>query len=170
MGRAGQIGDQLGASLISGRLARDLMRILFLLNRRYAPYPKWFGAAFARVPDGPQLRPTLERMVGARTFVERERAAVEAFEYVATRQAELLGIAAPKAGLFFGRPYRVIEEHAGFARKLSNRITDPVLRKLAERRILGGIDFLADNTDLLCAADFSQSVKEIYAGQLQWEP
>ena len=39
MGRAGYAGDELGSAVIGGRLARDLMALGFLTERRYAPYP-----------------------------------------------------------------------------------------------------------------------------------
>ena len=52
MGRAGHAGDELGSAVIGGRLTRDLMVLGFLLERRYAPYPKWFGTAFERLDLG----------------------------------------------------------------------------------------------------------------------
>jgi hypothetical protein len=51
VGRAGQVGDDLGSRIITARLARDVMRMAFLLERQYAPYAKWFGSAFARLPS-----------------------------------------------------------------------------------------------------------------------
>ena len=45
--RAGAIGDELGSSVIAGRLARSIILLCFLYERRYAPYPKWLGTAFA---------------------------------------------------------------------------------------------------------------------------
>ena len=46
MQRAGYTGDELGSALIGSRLVRDLMALGFLMERQYAPYPKWFGTAF----------------------------------------------------------------------------------------------------------------------------
>jgi hypothetical protein len=51
MGRAGEAGDELGSAMIAARLARDLVRLCLLLARRYPPYDKWLGSAFARLPD-----------------------------------------------------------------------------------------------------------------------
>lgn len=41
------------------------MRLAMLVERRYAPYPKWFGTAFARLPCAPELRETLEQILSA---------------------------------------------------------------------------------------------------------
>ena len=49
MWRAGYVGDEIGSTIIAGRLVRDLMRLCFLMERQYAPYPKWFGTAFYAV-------------------------------------------------------------------------------------------------------------------------
>jgi hypothetical protein len=35
MGRAGYVGDELGAALIGSRLVRDMMRLCFLMERQY---------------------------------------------------------------------------------------------------------------------------------------
>ena len=45
VGRTGMVGDEIGSRVIAARLVRDVMRMAFLIERRYAPYPKWFGAA-----------------------------------------------------------------------------------------------------------------------------
>ncbi len=57
MGRAGIVGDTIGSSLIGSRLVRDLMRLCFLMEKRYAPYAKWFGTAFAQLDSGKALQP-----------------------------------------------------------------------------------------------------------------
>jgi len=37
VGRSGDVGDNLGSQVIAARLVRDLMRLCFLMERRYAP-------------------------------------------------------------------------------------------------------------------------------------
>ena len=49
VGRAGEVGDDVGSAVIAAALVRDLMGLCFLLERRYAPYSKWFGTAFAEL-------------------------------------------------------------------------------------------------------------------------
>jgi Domain of unknown function (DUF4037) len=41
IGRCGDAGDDIGSRIITARLARDVMRLCFLVERRYVPYPKW---------------------------------------------------------------------------------------------------------------------------------
>ena len=50
VGRAGYAGDELGSTLIASEMVSGLMHLSFLIERRYAPYSKWFGTAFSETP------------------------------------------------------------------------------------------------------------------------
>ena len=109
VGRAGFVGDELGASIIAARLVRDLMRLAFLMERTYAPYPKWFGTAFARLQLRPRARPAPPSVFEARGWQERDARLAPAYETVA-RMHNRLGLTEPsgKAEPFFNRPFSVI--------------------------------------------------------------
>ncbi len=94
MGRCGDVGDELGSRVIAARLVRDVMRLCFLMERTYAPYPKWFGTAFGRLACAPVLGPILDRVLGAATWKERERHLSEAYEHVGAMH-DALGITPP---------------------------------------------------------------------------
>ena len=66
MGRYGQVGDSLGSRLIAARLVRDLMRLCFLMERKYAPFIKWFGSAFAQLDCASDLVPVFTRVLEAK--------------------------------------------------------------------------------------------------------
>ena len=68
MGRAGFVGDEIGSALIGARLVRDLMRLCFLMERQYAPYPKWFGTGFSKLACAPTLTPVFERALAAQSW------------------------------------------------------------------------------------------------------
>ena len=72
MGRCGQVGDDLGSRLVAARLVHDLMRLCFLIERRYTPYLKWLGTAFAQLECAAQLTPVLARILAARSPVRCE--------------------------------------------------------------------------------------------------
>jgi hypothetical protein len=149
MGRAGHAGDELGSAVIGGRLARDLMALGFLLERRYAPYPKWFGTAFAGLDCAPALTPLLADLVRARTWPERQDAYATAAGVLVQRQNEL-GLAEPvdpRPRLFYGRPFWVIGADR-VAAALVAAVTDPEVRRLTGRPLIGGVDQWSDSTDL----------------------
>jgi Domain of unknown function (DUF4037) len=149
MGRAGHAGDELGSAVIGARLVRDLMALGFLLERRYAPYPKWFGTAFRALDSAPVLEPLLHEVLRATTWPERQDAYAATAEAVLRRQNEL-GLTEPlpaRASTFFSRPFWVIRGDS-VAAALVEGVTDPAVRRLTRRRLVGGIDQWSDSTDL----------------------
>ena len=150
VGRTAEVGDELGSRIIAARLVRDLMRLCFLLERRYAPYSKWLGSAFRRLEASETVGPALERALEAATYGAREDALVEAFEAVASRHNRL-GITDPvdpTVRSYYGRPFRVIGA-SRFASTCLARVDDPFLRSLP---LVGGIDQFGDSTDLATSA------------------
>jgi hypothetical protein len=146
LGRTAEVGDELGSRLVAGRLARDLIRLCFLLERRYAPYSKWLGSAFAQLDASTTVGPALERALDARTYKDRERPLVEAYEAIAVRHNRL-GLTDPvdpTVRSFYSRPFLVIGA-ARFVDACMARVDDRLLRSLP---LVGGIDQLADSTDM----------------------
>jgi hypothetical protein len=138
-------GDELGSRLLAAALARDLMYLGFLQHRRYAPYPKWFGRAYADL-DLPE-REAVEAAIsgGADT---REEALVAGYELVAERHNELRVTEEVEANArqFWGRPIRVLSADR-FVEALRNAIADPEVQAIDHNA--GGIDALTDNTQLV---------------------
>jgi hypothetical protein len=163
MGRAGSVGDELGSALIAGRVARDVMRLCFLIERRYAPYAKWLGSAFRTLSCGPSLAPALHRAVTASTWQDRERVLVPAYEAVAALHNALAVTETlpTTAKQFFGRGFRVLAIH-GFADALIGAIEGDLLTSVTRRSPIGGIDFVSDNTDVLEDPGFRASLRGVY--------
>jgi len=147
--RAGYVGDELGSSLIGSRLVRDIMNLCFLMERKYAPYAKWFGTAFQQLICSESLAPILWRVQIAPSWREREAALCESYVYIAGMHNSL-GITAkiPESVTdFFGRPFNVIFG-GRFADALLSEIRDDVVKSIACRPLIGGIDQFTDNTDM----------------------
>ena len=163
MGRAGYAGDEIGSALIGARLVRDVMRLCFLMERTYAPYPKWFGTAFRQLACGPALAPVLERALYAQGWQAREEHLAVAYEMLA-RLHNRLGLTEPmpeQVRDFFGRPFRVMALH-GYADALVRAITDPAVQAIARRPLLGNVDQVSDNTDLLENQCWQPVVRALY--------
>jgi hypothetical protein len=147
VGRAGEVGDELGSAVVAARLVRDLMRLALLQQRRYPPYAKWLGSAFARLPAAAPLVAVLRAALSAADWHERERHLCEAYEYLADAQ-NALGLASPvdpTTRPYHGRPFRVLHAER-FAEALRAGLTDDWLRALPP---IGAVDQFLDNTDLL---------------------
>jgi Domain of unknown function (DUF4037) len=160
VGRAAEVGDDLGSRVLAARLARDVMALCFLLEREYAPYSKWFGTAFARLDGAREVGPALRRALGADAIDEREAGLVEAYEAVARRHNALAVTEPvdPTAGLFYSRPFRVLGAER-FVDACRARVTDPRLRELP---LIGAIDQWSDNTDVRSQPAVFRRARELY--------
>ncbi len=153
VGRAGLVGDELGAKILASRLVRDLMRICFMLERQYIPYPKWFGTLFKRLSCSSQVAPLCEAVLNSSGWSQRDAALAQLFETVAKLQNEqkLCKKLSGEAAHFHGRPFRVIHLHSPFASALIEEVKDPEVQKLAKNLLTGSREILSDNTDFLCS-------------------
>jgi hypothetical protein len=164
MGRAGLVGDEIGSALIAARLVRDIMRLCFLMERTYAPYPKWFGTAFDRLTCASQIKPHLQSVLQSTTSQECEAHLVPAYEMIASMHNDL-GITDPlpaTAGNFFGRPFKVIELIGGFSRAITERISDPEVKHIAAKGLIGSVDQFSDSTDLLSKPGWRRTLRRLY--------
>jgi hypothetical protein len=153
VGRTGDRGDDLGSRIIAARLVRDAMRMAFLIEDRYAPYPKWFGTAFARLPCAPTLTPLLDGALAASDWKAREAALAETYRTLAALQ-KARGLPGAKAviGPFHDRPFTVINADA-IGAAIAAEIADPALRALP---IIGSLDQVTDATPVIEAPDRSR--------------
>jgi hypothetical protein len=164
MGRAGSVGDEIGSALIAARLVRDLMRLCFLMEKQYAPYPKWFGTAFSRLECAQELAPILRRVLLAESWQEREAHLSAAYEIVAAKH-NALGITAElpaKVAPFFSRPFQVIHLDGGFADAIRAQIQDPVVKHIAAKRLIGSIDLFSDSTAMLEEVRWRRTLRSLY--------
>jgi hypothetical protein len=159
MGRCGQVSDELGSRLIAGRLVRDLMRLCFLMERRYASYMKWFGSAFAQLECAQDLLPIFLAVLKADSWEKRQTLLSCAYEQIA-KIFNALKITEPlstKVAQFHNRPFWVIQ--AGrFVDAIRMQIRDPQVLSLPAH--LGSFDQFIDSTDAL---EFTDRIKKVYS-------
>jgi hypothetical protein len=161
VGRTGEAGDGPGSRLIAASLVRDLMGLCFLIERRYAPYAKWFGTAFSGLRCAPELGAHLEGALAAASWKEREARLSRAYEAVA-RMHNALGVTPQlETGVtpFHGRPYLVLHAER-FAAALENALADPRVRSLP--RGVGSADQITDNTDVLARPEVYGRLRALY--------
>ena len=145
-GRAGSVGDELGSAVIAWRIVRDMMRLAFLMERSYPPYPKWFGSAFAQLKRAPDLLPLLERIGAASGWEERDGALADAYRKLGEMH-NALALTPPvpcEPKRWWERPFTV-SQAAAIVRALQQEIREPSIRAIAERWMIGNIDLFNDN-------------------------
>jgi hypothetical protein len=160
VGRTVEVGDELGSRILTARLVRDLMRLCFLIERRYAPYSKWLGSAFRNLRIAPGLVPYLDAALKATDYPARETGLCSAYEYIARcyNQLNLTPPVDPEVRLFYKRPFRVLGGDR-FAEVCLAAIHDEWLKG---QPLVGSIDQFVDSTDVLSSAHRSRSLINIY--------
>jgi len=159
LGRTGQRGDELGSRLIAASLAGDLIRLAFLQERRYAPYPKWLGTAYAQL--GRREQPVVEAAVSTTHPRAREDALVDAYRAVAEAHNELGVTEAvdPEARQFYGRPFRVLFADR-FVAALRAAVRDPAVRAVGH--LAGSVDASSENVDVLTRPPVWRELRGLY--------
>jgi hypothetical protein len=161
VGRTGDVGDEIGSRVIAARLVRYLMRLCFLIERKYAPYSKWFGTAFSWLDCAGGLTPLLEGALTGRDWREREASLSEAYTSVAEMHNRL-GITSPldpNVSGYYARPYRVIG--AGrFARELGKLVAGDRVLEAAAR--IGSVNQYLDSTPVGDDLEMLRRLKGLY--------
>ena len=146
-GRCSEAGDELGSAVVAGRLARDLMRLCLLMHRRYPPYSKWLGSAFASLAEATAMVPSLAGAIAATTYRDRESHLSDAYEATAAlhNRLELTEPLETAVRNYYDRLYKV-PDAGRFSHALLERIIDPRIHALP---LIGAVDQHIDNTDAL---------------------
>jgi hypothetical protein len=164
VGRAAEVGDELGSRIVAARLVREVVRLAFLLERRYVPYSKWLGTAFRELAAATSLGDVLVDVLVATTYEEREDALVLAMQRAAAlhNEAGLTGPVDESVGLFHSRPFRVLGS-SRFVDACLERVADPRLRTLP---LVGSVDQLADSADLVSEPTALGAARALYEAWL----
>lgn|SRR3989338_470591 len=160
VGRAGEVGDELGSKIIATRIVQSLMRLCFLFEKRYAPYSKWFGTGFTKLSAASQLVPMFQNVLDAKVWREREQALSVAYEkMVELLNALKLTPALPtKVKNFHDRPYLVIG--AGeIASAIQATIQDDKLKKVP---LIGSLNQFSDSVVLIENDRLRNKLKALY--------
>jgi hypothetical protein len=163
MGRAGEAGSETGSILIASRLVRDIMRLCFLMEKRYAPYPKWFGKAFAKLKCNQEFSPILNNVFESENWVAKDRWLARAYELLVAKfnELHLISKIPAEASQFYSRPFRVIWGER-IAKNIVHKIKDLRVKAISARPLIGNIDLVSDNTDLMADSQFRTRVRQLY--------
>jgi hypothetical protein len=168
MGRAGSVGDEVGAGIIAARLVRDLMNLCFLMERQYAPYPKWFGTAFKQLESAQTLEPIFRSVLSSDSWQERESHLIPAYEFVAAlhNSLKITDVMPAKVRSFHDRPFSVISmgdySKAICARIAESKTASAEIKNLLVKPLIGSVEQFCDSTDILSNAEWRPGVKKLY--------
>lgn len=161
VGRTFEVGDEMGSRLVIARLVRDLTRLCFLFERKYAPYSKWLGSSFQKLSSHDLLAPLFEQALSAETHEDREMALAKCYESAGQIHNELRVTKAvdPSPRTFHSRPFQVLHAER-FVEATMEAVTDEEILSLP--RHVGSVDQFVDSTDVLGSARRARLVSAFY--------
>jgi len=160
VGRTAEIGDELGSKIIAAEIAKDLMALCFLMEKRFMPYTKWFGKAFSELEIARKISPVLKRILYSKSIKERECHLGKAYSIVASKHNSLkiTKLMETEVSKYYNRPYLVIHGDE-FAKEIMKKIRDPSIRNLPT---IGSIDQIAGRPELLEDAQLQSILRHVY--------
>lgn len=161
VGRCGYAGDELGSMVIAARQVKNLMRLCFLMERKYAPYSKWFGTAFSYLNCAQELSPILTEILQSKEWKERQKFLAQAYEAVA-RMHNNLEVTIPmkeEVAEYGGRKYLVVGDDR-YAEELKKALTDEEVKNIKDE--LGSVNQFIDSDDQLNNVFLCKKLKDLY--------
>lgn len=157
--RAGITGQETGSKIIAARLVRDIMQLVFLYEKKYFPYSKWFERAFLKLNHAGLYQPVLSKILGESSWKRRQSALCDAFELLC-KLHNGLNITCPipeKRREWHGRSFDAIQ-----GEEITELIIDSISAKEFPDKLLrnpvGAIDQISDNTDVLECVNIRRAI------------
>ncbi len=161
LARCGDVGDSLGSRLVAARQIVELIKLAFLQERKYPPYYKWFGSAFAKLACAKKLTPIFYKVLDAQEWRDREAALSDAYLYLGELH-NTLSITKPvevKLSQFWSRPY-IVPHSERFVEALRAEIRSPRIKALPA--YIGAVDQFVNSTDVSDSLEYISCLAGIY--------
>lgn len=160
VGRTGSIGDDLGSRIEASRLLRRIIRLSFILSKKYHPYYKWSAFAFSKLPIAQKLHPLLLKILKEDNWRNREKLLCQAYLILLKKQNSLQ--ITPEISLkpirFYSRNQTVIDIQIII--KELKKLLEPPLSEL--KYPIGSIDHFIDDTHILTDTMFGKRSRVFY--------
>lgn len=158
--RCSDVGDEIGSILACSRIADRLMRLSFLYCKKYAPYSKWYGTAFERLPINDNIKNSIYNAITANNITDRENNIVNAQKLLADlhNQLKITDYIDVQIQLYFGRNIKVI---------FADKIVDAIMKKLEGTEfesypLIGTLSSVANFTNISDDPRCRESIKKLY--------
>ncbi len=163
--RTGVRGDEIGARIIAARMVERLMRLCFLYCRRYAPYSKWFGTAFARLEIDSAIGREIAETLAAADVASREAHLVAAQLLVVDlhNQRGYSPTIWADAQSYFSRPIQVIRAGA-ISEEIAEQLAGTSLERLP---LIGTLSQVGNFTAISDNPAKRRAIRQLYGDSTQ---
>ncbi|HUT80654.1 MAG TPA: DUF4037 domain-containing protein [Candidatus Bathyarchaeia archaeon] len=147
-GRAAELKDELGLQILVTNQIAKLMKLCFLMEKRYAPYSKWLGTAFSKLNCSTKLSPIFRKALVEKEWSKKQEFLVKAYTFVATihNDLQITDSIEIKITPFHDRPYLIINA-VDFIEAIRAKITSETLLNIKPE--IGSINQISNETFIL---------------------
>jgi hypothetical protein len=159
----GQRGDLISMHLNTGRTVENIMRLVFLLNRKYAPlYPKWLHRNFMKLPEvAADIEIPLLTMLEAKEYQPKTEALKLVYEKILTFMENWN--LCKKHPAVFKREFSGIDyDIQTSAKDVLSTVRGDLKELLLDGRSPGAIDQWMFNQDIIMSAEHMKSLLPVY--------
>jgi hypothetical protein len=159
--RCYDVGDTPGSIMVCGRIADRLMRLAFLYYEKYAPYSKWFGTAFLKLPIDENIKRSISYSIEATDIDKRENHIVTAQKLMADLHNKS-GLTEPvdvQIETYYERKIKVI-----FADKIATAVMNKLSGTEFERYpLIGTLSGVPNFTNIFDDPARQKNIKMLYS-------
>ena len=157
-GRTGEVEDEIGSKIESSRLIRYIMRLAFLLSKRYAPYTKWFGTVFSQLKIAEKLEPLLLAVFKEEDWKQRDKLLCKSYIFLVEEQnkLELTPEILVEPIYFFSRNMTIID-----VQKVMEELKKTIKPPLDKISPIGSVDQLLEVGGGL-GSEFAEKARRFY--------
>ena len=161
VGRCGEVGDELGAHVVTARVIKNLMRLCFLMERQYAPYSKWYGTGFSRLKCSKKLNPIFISALSEKNWKARQKILAKSYKLIGEmhNSLKITWAVHVKISQFHKRPFLTINA-SDFSCRIRNSIRNRKIKNLKAQ--IGSIDTYVDSVDVLVKKGLYKKLQQLY--------
>jgi len=159
--RCGDVGDNMGSQITAARLIREMMKLCFLMEKKYAPYSKWLGTAFAKLENAKKLLPLFENTLKEESWQKRSELLCHASSILVELHNKL-GITdkvETKIDYLYGRPYKVLFTEE-IEKGIKKAMRDEKIKNLPYP--IGSVDQYTDSVLFIRESELRNKLKTLY--------
>ncbi len=159
--RSGEEGDELGSYVSTARNVHTAMFLCFLLEKKYAPYEKWFGTAFnSWLTCAPKMRPLLLRVFREKDWLQRQHLLAEIHQELGhmTNKLKIAKPGSTKVIDYFDRGYPCVDAWQ-YEKNLLDAIENEQLRNMKFQ--MGSIDQFINHARITHMDYFYKELQDI---------
>ena len=162
----GQRGDLISMHLKAARTVEKIMRLVFLLNRKYAPlYPKWLHRNFMKLPElASEIEKSLLTMLEANEYQPKMEALKLIYEKVLTFM-ENRNLCKKHAAVFQRDNSGIDYDTQTSAKDVLSTIRGNLKELILDGVPLGAIDQWMVNQDIIVSAEHMKSLLPVYQAE-----